>query len=167
MPVRQRPEVQEVLREGFVSGPETATQAPWYAEGLCFTCTQCGNCCGGAPGYVFVNQAEVAAIADFVHMTFEDFMRRHVRRCGRALGLLELPNGDCEFLEHIGEGKTRCRIHPVRPVQCGTWPFWKSNLETPEDWKQAGKGCPGIDKGRHHPLPVIQAALKNNGRRPL
>ena len=23
---------------------------PWYADGLAFTCTQCGNCCTGGPG---------------------------------------------------------------------------------------------------------------------
>ena len=29
--------------------------APWYRDGLRFTCTRCGNCCTGAPGYVWVD----------------------------------------------------------------------------------------------------------------
>ena len=26
----------------------------WYADGLRFTCTQCGNCCTGQPGFVWI-----------------------------------------------------------------------------------------------------------------
>ena len=34
---------------------------PWYAAGLRFFCTQCGDCCSGAPGFVWVNEEEIAA----------------------------------------------------------------------------------------------------------
>ena len=30
-------------------------------RGLRFECTQCGDCCTGAPGYVWVNKAEISA----------------------------------------------------------------------------------------------------------
>ena len=36
---------------------------PWYREGLKFACTGCGECCTGAPGYVWVNKSEMAALA--------------------------------------------------------------------------------------------------------
>ena len=36
---------------------------PWYQDGLRFTCTRCGNCCTGAPGYVWVTPAELEALA--------------------------------------------------------------------------------------------------------
>ncbi|MCH7752933.1 MAG: YkgJ family cysteine cluster protein, partial [Planctomycetes bacterium] len=36
---------------------------PWYQDGLRFKCTGCGNCCTGSPGYVWVNQAEINALA--------------------------------------------------------------------------------------------------------
>jgi uncharacterized protein len=39
---------------------------PWFKDGLHFTCTQCGKCCGGKPGYVWVNDEEIAAIAAFL-----------------------------------------------------------------------------------------------------
>ena len=43
--------------------PADATaQQPWYAGGLRFTCTGCGDCCTGAPGYVWVNQQEIDAL---------------------------------------------------------------------------------------------------------
>ncbi len=38
-------------------------EQPWYKDGLRFKCTQCGDCCTGAPGYVWVNQAEIEGIA--------------------------------------------------------------------------------------------------------
>ena len=37
--------------------------APWYSEGLTFTCSQCGDCCTGAPGAVWVTDEELVAIA--------------------------------------------------------------------------------------------------------
>lgn len=141
--------------------PRKATK-PWYAGGLRFECTQCGACCAGAPGYVWVDTREIAAIAAHLGLAVEAFTRRHTRRVGLRLSLLELPGGDCEFLVRQADGRTRCAIHAVRPLQCRTWPFWKSNLESRADWAAAGRECPGIDQGAHHPLPVIQAALKRN-----
>ena len=35
----------------------------WYRDGLQFECTQCGNCCTGDPGYVWVTPEEIKAIA--------------------------------------------------------------------------------------------------------
>ena len=39
------------------------SQKPWYRDGLRFHCTECGNCCTGAPGYVWVNKAEIEELA--------------------------------------------------------------------------------------------------------
>jgi Fe-S-cluster containining protein len=114
-----------------------------------------------------VDGEEIERIAEHLGMTPEAFNRRHVRRAGRGRSLLERPDGDCEFLERGADGATRCRIHAVRPVQCRTWPFWKSNLASPEAWQDAARGCPGIDRGQLHALPIIQTALRDNGRRPL
>lgn len=135
---------------------------PWYAEGLRFSCTQCGNCCGGAPGHVWVSPDETRRIAEYIGMDFEQFTRRHVRRVGTRLSLLEESNGDCQWLERLPDGKSRCSINPVKPVQCQTWPFWQENLATRTSWEFSGRSCPGINHGPNHPLPVIQAALKRN-----
>lgn len=140
---------------------------PWYADGLCFECTQCGNCCGGAPGYVWVTTTEITEIAAFQGQSRADFSARHVRQIGQRQSLLERDNGDCEFLARDAHGKALCTIYSVRPLQCRTWPFWSSNLESSRNWAVAGRGCPGIDKGPRHSLPVIQSALIANGRRPL
>lgn len=104
----------------------------------------------------------MTAIASHRGLDLETFTRRHVRRVGRRHSLLERANGDCEFLVHTADGKRVCGIYQVRPLQCRTWPFWDSNLEREQDWTRAGRTCPGIDHGTHHPLPVIQAALAQN-----
>lgn len=144
-----------------------ADTQPWYADGLPFSCTQCGRCCGGGPGFVWVSKPEIEAIARFLEVSAAQFTEQHTRKSGWRRSLREQANWDCEFLQPDGAGRKVCTIYPVRPVQCRTWPFWKSNLESPQAWSEAGEGCPGIDKGLRHPLPVIQAALESNGTLPL
>ena len=36
---------------------------PWYKDGLRFECTQCGACCSGEPGFVWVADEEIAGMA--------------------------------------------------------------------------------------------------------
>ena len=135
---------------------------PWYQAGLRFECTRCGNCCGGAPGYVWVSTTEITQIADYRGLIREQFERQHVRRIGLAYSLLERENGDCEFLIRGADGLTGCAIHAVRPLQCRTWPFWESNLQSRRCWDATRKHCPGINRGEFHPLPVIEDYLARN-----
>ncbi|TWT43987.1 Flagellin N-methylase [Phycisphaerae bacterium RAS1] len=144
-----------------------AADSPWYRAGLKFSCTQCGNCCAGAPGYVWVSRDEIAALGALFNLSPDEFEARHTRKVGFRRSLLERRGGDCEFLRHDPDGKRRCGVYAARPVQCRTWPFWGSNLESADAWRYAGRGCPGIDKGEHHPLPVIQGVLELNAGRPL
>ncbi len=139
-----------------------ASAAPWYADGLPFACTQCGNCCSGAPGFVWVSDAEIQALAASLDLSVADFEKRHTRKDGARRSLRERPDGDCEFLLRDPGGRTRCRVHAARPVQCRTWPFWASNLHSQRAWSNTARGCPGMNRGAHHPLPVIQAALREN-----
>ena len=37
---------------------KSSDTSPWYAEGLKFTCSQCGNCCTGGPGYVWISKGD-------------------------------------------------------------------------------------------------------------
>ena len=61
---------------------DVAASEPWYADGLRFACTGCGDCCGGGPGYVWVNQAEIDALAARVEMTPEAFEKKFVNQIG-------------------------------------------------------------------------------------
>lgn len=119
----------------------------WYAAGLHFECTQCGNCCGGVPGYVWVTEAEITAIAKFLNLPVEDFSRKFVRRVYKEYSLIEMPNYDCVFLERNDKG-IGCKIYSVRPQQCRTWPFWKTNLTSSSSFLGKTQRCPGINRGK-------------------
>ena len=114
----------------------------WYADGLEFECRRCGACCGGESGYVWVTRAEIEKIARHLKMSFDDFARKHLRRVGRKFSLREKPNGDCCLLEG------GCRVYPVRPRQCVSWPFWAENLESRAVWPAVREDCPGAGQGR-------------------
>ncbi len=135
--------------------PETTAAETWYARGLRFACTQCGNCCTGPPGYVFVTPAEIERIAAFLGRAVGRLGAEEVRRVGRRFSLTERPNGDCIFLRSEG-GKRICGIYPVRPLQCRTWPFWDANLDCAESWRVAARTCPGIDRGPRYTLVQIE-----------
>ena len=127
---------------------------PWYQSGLRFKCTQCGNCCTGAPGFVWVNKAEIEALAGEVGegevLDFEDM---YVRKVGIRKSLREFPNGDCVFFDNEARN---CSVYHARPRQCRSWPFWDSNLRSPEDWQQTGELCPGCDSGELYQLEEIE-----------
>jgi len=126
---------------------------PWYGEGLSFECTQCGNCCSGFPGFVWINDEELAAIAEHLGKSIGEVRLMHTRLYAGRLSLSEFANGDCTFFD----GRTRqCTIYEARPTQCRTWPFWRSNLETPERWNAVGKTCPGVGRGDFVPLEEIE-----------
>jgi uncharacterized protein len=129
---------------------------PWFQGGLRFACTQCGNCCTGAPGFVWVNQEEIDALAARVEMTPAAFEAQHVRAVGIRRSLNEHPNGDCVFWQQ-GRG---CTVYEQRPRQCRTWPFWDSNLGSPQQWDEVGTHCPGAGKGQLHTVEQIIAASK-------
>ena len=131
----------------------------WYQAGLSFSCTQCGNCCSGAPGFVWVTKKEIARIAEFLGRSNGWLSKEHLRRVGFRYSLTELPDGDCIFLTR-SKGKSGCAIYPVRPLQCQTWPFWNQNLRKPDDWNEAHLKCPGINRGKPYPFEEIEIIRK-------
>jgi Fe-S-cluster containining protein len=114
-------------------------EKPWYNDGLNFKCTGCGQCCTGSPGYVWVNEKEIEAIANHLNVSKEEFMETHVRYVDGRYSLKEKSNFDCVFLQ-----EKRCMIYSVRPIQCQTFPWWPANLQSPERWKGAAQSCEGI-----------------------
>jgi len=131
-------------------------QGPWYRDGLRFECTRCGHCCTGAPGFVWVNDEETQAIADFLGEEHDDVVAFYTRRLERGRSLRERANGDCVFYE-AGAG---CTIYSVRPRQCRTWPFWESNVQSPEAWDETRRICPGSGKGELIGAEEITRRLK-------
>ena len=129
----------------------------WYEDGLRFECTQCGACCSGEPGYVWVNLDEIRAMAGALEMEEAQFRSKYVRRVGSRFSLVEHENGDCALLDPDSRG---CKVYDARPTQCRTWPFWPSNLATQRAWRETCEECPGAGKGRLYSLEEIEVERK-------
>jgi len=125
----------------------------WYRDGLRFRCTQCGNCCTGGEGAVWVTAEEMEAIAEHLGKPVGEVRWMDCRKGARGLSLREHTGGDCVYLDPRTRG---CTVYPVRPRQCRTWPFWNSNLRTEEDWKRTQEGCPGAGQGDLHDADEIR-----------
>lgn len=121
---------------------------PWYKNGLYFTCTGCGKCCTGSPGYVWITQEESLAIANYLGLPLEEFLKKYTRSIFGRLSLREDQiNYDCVFLKD-----NKCQIYEVRPKQCRTFPWWKENLSSEKAWKNLRSYCEGVD---HTEAPLV------------
>ncbi len=147
---------------------DVSRKQPWYADGLCFSCTQCGNCCTGAPGFVWVSDVEIDRFAAHLRMDRMAFLKKYCRLIHGKVSLKEKRSlkgeYDCIFLNEIDvehEGKIRkkrvCAVYEVRPLQCRTWPFWDGLLASKKAWNHAAEGCPGMNKGKKYTIEKIEA----------
>ncbi|WP_339733108.1 YkgJ family cysteine cluster protein [uncultured Gimesia sp.] len=132
---------------------QNSEQGPWYQDGLQFTCTQCGNCCTGDPGVVWVDDSEIEAIAEVTGKSKGEILLMHTRLYAGRRSLTEFANGDCTFFDPEKRG---CTIYEARPTQCRTWPFWNSNLKNKASWDSLSPGCPGAGKGAFVSFEDIQ-----------
>src|SRR5262249_16502320 len=73
---------------------------PWYQNGLRFRCTRCGHCCTGDPGNVWVNDREIAAIAEHRGELVQQVTALYTRLTGRRRSL---------------RGKAQRRLYFLRP----------------------------------------------------
>lgn len=130
---------------------------PWYIAGLHFGCQECGGCCAGpGEGYIWVTKPEIEIICDFLKMSADEIHRKYLNRVGLRTTIIEQSvTKDCIFLRKI-DGRKKCVIYSVRPTQCRTWPFWSSNLESPNEWNRTAQKCPGINRGKFHSCEEIQ-----------
>jgi Fe-S-cluster containining protein len=132
----------------------------WYERGLRFECTQCGKCCTGPPppdGPVYVTDAEIKRIAQFLRSNPREILQRCTKKIGRRRSLINAGLSDrCIFLGP----DNRCNIHDAKPAQCRTFPFWKSNVAHPEAWVETARSCEGIGQGELIPVEEITRRIK-------
>lgn len=109
---------------------------------LRFACQPgCTRCCD-TQGFVYITEADLLNLASFIGLSAEAFEKQYVMRYQRILRLRKPPASQCYFL-----GPSGCNVHPVKPVQCRTYPFWPELVEDRKAWKEEGARCPGIGKG--------------------
>jgi Fe-S-cluster containining protein len=106
-----------------------------------FRCRRSGNCCARPEGVVRVTPEDVERMAAHLGMDEAGFRSRYVAAAGDRLA--EGLGQRCVFLEDGREA--HCRIYPVRPERCRTWPFWPELRDSPEALRAARRLCPGIE----------------------
>ena len=100
-----------------------------------FHCQECGACCRIKNGIVRVGDAEIRRIAAFLGMSEQDFVADETEIAPDRKGLILKSRSDdaCVYLT----AENRCRIHPVKPDKCRTFPFEWMN-------KDSYEVCPGL-----------------------
>jgi uncharacterized protein len=140
----------------------------FYAEGLRFSCARCSYCCRGEPGYIFLSPGDLRRLLRRFSLDFKSFFRDYCTLVdtggGMALSLRDVERArgqggagvswDCVFW-----GGSGCEAYEDRPVQCSTYPFWSSILESEASWRDEARSCPGIGSGELRPRSHIEACL--------
>lgn len=125
----------------------------FFDAGIRFSCRRCGACCTGEPGIVRVSTAEVKKIAEHLNTAVTAIVDAYLLPWENGYRAREMADGRCIFFE---DG---CRIYPVRPVQCRTFPFWIATLRSLEKWQATCRACPGIGTGRRYDRDAILEML--------
>lgn len=102
----------------------------------------CSNCCKSG-GVVLISDEDIPRIAKYLKLSQDDFLKRYTKKEGKKTCLTDKEINDCIFLEN-----DKCRIYPVRPIQCKTFPFWPQNLKSEKRWHIIMDECPGIGEGK-------------------
>ena len=125
---------------------------------LRFYITQCGKCyMTGGDYHVFLTESEAQKICSHLQLSRGWFRRRYLRRLEE--GDLVLASGTdehCIFLSARGH----CRVYPVRPLQCRSYPFWPELAGNARAWNREMRRCEGINQGEVVPLASIRRKVK-------
>jgi Fe-S-cluster containining protein len=132
-----------------------------FAEGLSFSCCRCSSCCRGAPGFVFLTASDLARLLTLYSLDFPSFFRGYCvivdTGIGNALSLAEKRSEggsyDCILWEN------GCSVYENRPIQCSTYPFWPTILESKESWLAERGSCLGIGMGETRDRDYIESML--------
>lgn len=105
-----------------------------------FKCTACGNCCKG-PGEVYFTAEEFENVVRFLQLNSDQKSKLENKLVqSRKNGYLVHSAGTaCYFLDR----NNRCKVYPVRPLQCRTFPFWPSTFRSISSLEMVESECPG------------------------
>jgi len=129
----------------------------WEKEEVRFECQKdCFKCCA-KPGVVNFDKEDLEDASNYLGIPQSKFKKEF--KLTRVKGYMEMAVEEdmpCPFLTFEG-----CAIHPVKPKQCRTFPFWKENVVTRNDWKLTAGFCPGIGEGPQISADSIRKDLKD------
>ncbi|KAL3911316.1 MAG: hypothetical protein SGARI_001703 [Bacillariaceae sp.] len=124
-------------------------ESTWMAsvKSLPFECTECGKCCK-TEGNVYLSPEELKDASAYKNMTTSEFIEEYAGntmddisskddKVDNNLPWVLVKNTEtehgpaCIFLD---PKTNHCRIYPVRPIQCSTYPFWPNVLQSEGHW---------------------------------
>jgi Fe-S-cluster containining protein len=124
---------------------------------LRFGCTGCGRCCiAGNDYFVYLGSEDAGRIRGYLGLSVDWFRRRYLGKTTDGDPVLAYhADGRCVFLQNDNS----CRIYPVRPVQCRTYPFWPEVTNSKTAWQRESRRCEGINRGPGIPVTTIRRIL--------
>lgn len=130
-------------------------QRPYFFDqGIRFTCQQCGVCCTGDPGTIYISHGEIDALARHLALSRDDLIQRYLYPFKDSYSIGEDDDGRCLFYDG------GCTIYLQRPRQCRTFPFWFDNMRSKDRWQKIASQCPGIGSGRLYGREEILVILE-------
>jgi Fe-S-cluster containining protein len=128
-------------------------------QGIAFRCRQCGECCSW-PGSVFFTQEEIERAASVCEQSVPEFIDRYRLRY-LEWGEWELASArGCPLLDK----DKRCRIYQARPLQCASWPFWRSQVKDAAARRELMRECPGCRTGPWYDNHQIEKRVTEDKR---
>ncbi|MGC2210821.1 MAG: YkgJ family cysteine cluster protein [Candidatus Korobacteraceae bacterium] len=108
----------------------------------------CIACCE-QKGFVYLTCDDISRLAEHLEITCAEFRRRYL--CGTAplLRFRKQRHKQCPFL--LADG---CSVHPIKPLQCRSFPYWPELLASAGERREAATYCPGMNKG-----PLVNLTL--------
>ena len=111
----------------------------------------------GGDYHVFLTASEAEKIRDYLQLSHGWFRRRYLQRLDDGDRVLASGKGDrCIFLNAGGH----CRVYPLRPLQCRTYPFWPELAGNARAWISEARRCEGINQGEVVPVASIRRKVR-------
>ncbi len=140
-------------------------------NGIEFSCQMCGECCRGFnEGEVYLYQEDILRLADFINIKgktgLKDFAKKYLKIVDDSFywkepGTEGIKNyrfktlafrftGEDEHCHFLKENK--CSVHPARPFQCRSFPFWQMMVSSKKNFDNYTKKCKGLQvlKGKFY-----------------
>ena len=138
----------------------TGKKERFYARGIHFECTGCGDCCKLGGGFVYPTLEDVGFAAKHLDLSITKFTETYMDLHGGQY-VFKNDGDNCIFY-----GENGCTIYEARPTQCRTFPFWKANLKSQYRWKIIEGECEGIGQGRLFSIDEIEAIKNQTSQTP-
>jgi len=107
---------------------------------------------------VYLSKQESERIRAYLQLSQRWFRRRYLQRQDDGEQVLASgSDGRCIFLDTRG----KCRVYPVRPVQCRTYPFWPELVGSAAAWNREARRCEGINQGSAIAQSTIRRYLRD------